>query len=240
MALASHGATVTLMARNEERLERVRDELPTPAGQRHRYLPVDFAVWTDVRDAAAEDVEANGPVSVLVNNTGGPAAGPIIDAEPESFAAAFEQHVLANQALVEVVRPGMITTRYGRIVNIISTSVVTPIRGLGVSNTIRGAVANWGRTLASELGPHGITVNNVLPGYIDTQRLATSLGRRAEAANKTLAEISEAIMASIPARRLGTPADIGEVVAFLASPAAAYVNGVNLPVDGGRLVALNR
>ena len=238
-ALAARGTTVTLMARHADTLETVRDGLPRPAGQDHTFIGVDFANWEDVRDAAAADIEANGPVAILVNNTGGPEAGPIREADPESFAAAFQQHTLTNQALVQVVQPGMIDMEYGRIINIISTSVVTPIRGLGVSNTIRGAVANWGRTLAGELGPLGITVNNVLPGYIDTERLQESMTRRAGLAGTAPDEIADVVVASIPARRLGTPADVGAVVAFLASPAAGYVNGVNLPVDGGRLVNLN-
>lgn len=238
-ALAANGAAVTVMARDAEALEAVQCTLPQPADQEHGVISVDFGRWEGVRDAVAADVEAHGPVAILVNNTGGPGAGPLESEQPERFADAFAQHVLAYQVLVQVVRPGMIEARYGRIVNIISTSVVTPIRNLGVSNTIRGAVANWGRTLAAELAPHGITVNNVLPGYIDTDRLALSLGRRAQLAGVRRDEIVEVIRSSVPAGRLGTPADVGAVVAFLASPGAGYVNGVNLPVDGGRLVALN-
>ncbi len=238
-ALAAKGAKVTLLARDAAALEAARDALPTPSGQDHDFVAVDFSDWRNVRDAAAPSIETNGPVTVLVNNTGGPAAGPIRDAEPESFAAAFEQHILTNQALVEVVQPGMIDMGHGRIVNIISTSVVTPIRHLGVSNTIRAAVANWGRTLAGELGPYGITVNNVLPGYIDTERLRTSNQRRAALSGQSVEDLAAQQEASVPIGRLGTPADIGAVVAFLASPEAAYVNGVNLPVDGGRLVVLN-
>lgn len=238
-SLANLGAAVTVMARNAEALEAIRDGLPRPLDQHHDFLAVDFGSWEDVRSAAETDVRANGHVAILVNNTGGPGAGPAREAEQESFAAAFEQHLLSGQALVQAVQPGMIDLQYGRIINIISTSVVIPIRNLGVSNTIRGAVANWGRTLAAELGPHGITVNNVLPGYIDTQRLRTSNVRRAKLAGATVEEVAAAQAESIPAGRLGTAEDIGAVVAFLASPAASYVNGVNLPVDGGRLVSLN-
>lgn len=238
-ALAARGASVTLMARRVDVLEQVCRQLPQPEGQQHGFIAVDFGRWHDVRDAAAADVAAYGPVSILVNNTGGPPPGPVVDAAPDEFAVALEQHVLAYQALVQIMRPGMIDDRYGRIINIISTSVVTPIRLLGVSNTIRGAVANWGRTLAAELGPFGITVNNILPGYIDTARLEASTTRKAELSGVTVEQLTDDIRASIPARRLGTPADIGAVVAFLASPEAGYVNGVNLPVDGGRLVSLN-
>ena len=238
-ALASAGASVTLLSRDSVALKTVRDELPRPAEQGHGFLAVDFGVWEDVRDAVVADVAANGPVAILVNNTGGPGAGSIREADPEAFAAAFEQHILSYQASVQAVQPGMADGGYGRIINIISTSVVTPIRGLGVSNTIRGAVANWARTLAAEVGGDGITVNNILPGYIDTARLQSSMSRRAELTGSTPGEIAAVVRASVPAGRLGTPEDIGAVVAFLASPAAGYVNGVNLPVDGGRLVNLN-
>lgn len=238
-ALASAGASVTLLSRDPVALETARDELPQPAEQGHGYVAVDFGAWEEVRDAVAADVAANGPVAILVNNTGGPGAGSIREADPEALAAAFEQHILSYQASVHAVQPGMADNGYGRIINIISTSVVTPIRGLGVSNTIRGAVANWGRTLAAEVGGEGITVNNILPGYIDTSRLQTSMSRRAELAGTTTEEIEDIIRASVPVGRLGSPEDIGAVVAFLASPAAGYINGVNLPVDGGRLVNLN-
>lgn len=238
-ALAARGASVTLMSRNPDALERACRGLPRPSEQDHDFLVIDFSRWQDVRDAAAGDVEQNGPVSIVVNNSGGPGAGKVSDADVESFASAFEQHVLSYQALAQTVTPGMIEMGYGRIINIISTSVVSPVRNLGVSNTIRAAVANWGRTLAAELAPYGITVNNVLPGYIDTDRLRSLMIRRAELAGVSEDEMSEIMRASVPAGRLGTPADMGAVVAFLASPDASYVNGVDLPVDGGRLVSLN-
>lgn len=238
-SLAAHGASVTLLSRDADALEAARDLLPRPAGQQHDFIAVDFADWTAVRDVVSGNIETSGPVAVLVNNTGGPGAGPIRDADPESFAAAFAQHVLSYQALVQIVQPGMIELGFGRIINIISTSVVTPIRGLGVSNTIRAAVANWARTLAAEVGTHGITVNNILPGYIDTERLSASNERRAEMAGVSVEELAAAQVSSIPVGRLGTPHDVGAVVAFLASPEAGYVSGVNLPVDGGRLVSLN-
>ena len=237
--LARHGASVTLLARSSATLESARDSLPTPVGQNHGLIAIDFASWEDVRVAAAADVEANGPVAILVNNTGGPSAGPMHEADPDSFAAAFEQHVLVNQALTKVVTPAMADEGYGRIINIISTSVMMPIRGLGVSNTIRAAVANWARTLAAELGGSGITVNNILPGYIDTDRLRATNRRRADLAGVTVEELAASQVASIPVRRLGTPADVGAAVVFLASPEAGYINGVDLPVDGGRMVSLN-
>ena len=152
--------------------------------------------------------------------------------------AAFRQHLLANQAVVAAVLPGMQRAAWGRIVNVISTSVKEPIKGLGVSNTIRGAVASWAKTLATELGPFGITVNNVLPGYTRTQRLDQILADRAKASGKPEGEIAQAMLASVPAGRFADAGEIAAAVAFLCSPAAGYINGINLPVDGGRTLSL--
>lgn len=234
---ARQGAAVTLVARHAEALEKVRSELAKDAGRTHHALQVDFSEWSDVRDAVARHAETEGPFHILLNNTGGPPAGPAFEAQPEAYAAAFGQHLLANQVLVQSLAPGMRDAGYGRIINIISTSVVTPIKGLGVSNTIRGAVANWARTLAAELAPFGITVNNILPGFVGTARLGSLIAGRAQRAGATPEEIEKQMKASVPARRFGTPEEIAAVAAFLASPGAAYVNGVNLPVDGGRLAA---
>ncbi len=233
--MARHGAEVTLMARHEEALEKVRSELPADHGQAHGYLVADFSDWQRVRDAAHEHVAAAGPVHILLNNTGGPPAGPVFEATTEALHAAFTQHVVCYEALVQAVATGMRDAGYGRIINIISISVVQPIRGLGVSNVVRGAVANWGRTLAGELGPFGITVNNLLPGYTRTARLDSLIQGRANRAGSTTQEIEQGMVANVPAGRFATPQEIGAVVAFLASPAASYVNGVNLPVDGGRV-----
>lgn len=235
--MARLGASVTLVARHPEALAQVRDELPVDAGQTHGIIQVDFSDWNAVRDAANAHVAAGSVVHILVNNTGGPPAGPAFEAEPEAYASAIALHLLCNQVLVQAVAAGMRDAGYGRIINIISTSVVTPIRGLGVSNATRGAVANWGRTLAAELGPLGITVNNVLPGFASTARLASIIKGRAARAGSTPEEIERGMIATVPAGRLGTPEEIAAVAGFLATPAAAYVNGVNLPVDGGRLAA---
>ncbi len=231
------GATITLMARNPDGLQKVLAELPLQHSQKHNFIEADFIDWQTVQKKAHQHVVAHGPVHILLNNTGGPAAGPVFEALPEDFLKAMTQHILCNQVLVQACAAGMRDAKYGRIINIISTSVMMPIRGLGVSNTIRAAVANWARTLAAELGPFGITVNNVLPGYTDTARLRSLLQGRATRAGISLEEVQKDLMASIPTRRFGTPEEIAAATAFLASPAAAYINGVNLPVDGGRLAA---
>lgn len=234
-AFAEMGASVTLLARNREALEIIAGELPTNDGQTHRALIADFSDWNNVSAVIWPFVEEHGAVHILLNNTGGPGAGPAFEAKPEQYAQAFEQHLLCNQTLAQACAGGMRDAGYGRIINIISTSVMQPIKNLGVSNTIRGAVANWAKTLASELGPFGITVNNILPGFTATARLRSLFEGKASRAGTSVENIEEQAKADIPARRLGDPAEIASVAAFLASPAASYVSGVNIPVDGGRL-----
>jgi 3-oxoacyl-[acyl-carrier protein] reductase len=178
------------------------------------------------------------PIHILVNNTGGPPPGPASDATRDAFESAFRQHLICNQILTQAVLPGMKREKYGRIVNIISTSVKQPIPGLGVSNTIRGAVASWAKTLSVELAPFGITVNNVLPGATRTQRLASLIAKKAAESHRTVADVEAEMMEEIPAKRFAEPAEVAHAIAFLASPAAAYINGINVPVDGGRTGSL--
>ena len=223
------------MARQEQGLSKVRDELSTDHEQTHGSVVADFTDWQQVRDRLGEYLGAGGPIHILLNNTGGPPAGSLFDAVPEDLAKAFSQHILCNEVLVQATVPGMRAEGYGRVINIISTSVIIPIKGLGVSNVTRGAVANWGRTLAHELGPDGITVNNILPGYTGTARLDSLIKRRADKTGSSVEQVKQNMVASVPLGRFARPQEIGSVAAFLASPAASYINGVNLPIDGGRL-----
>lgn len=234
--LARLGAGVTVIARDENALRNLCKELPTgdaPA-QRHTYLAADFADPRILEAKIKQALSREGAVHILVNNTGGPPAGTALDADPKDFLQAFSNHLICNQILVQALVPGMKQSGYGRIINIISTSVIQPIRGLGVSNTIRGAVANWGRILAAELAPSGITVNNILPGYTDTARLRSLLQTKSEKAGVTREEFERQIIQAIPLGRYARPEEIAAVVGFLATPAASYLTGVNLPVDGGR------
>ena len=234
--LADLGANVILLARNAEALQRVLETLPRSDDQVHRCLVADFAKPDEVR-AVAEEVAAQ-PCEILVNNTGGPPGGPAIDAEVSQYEQAFRLHLVANQLLTQTLVPGMKSLRYGRIINVISTSVKQPIVGLGVSNTIRGAVASWAKTLATELGPFGITVNNVLPGFTDTARLHTIIEQRAAKTGLSESEVADRMRDSVPAQRFGEAAEVGGAIAFLATPAAGYINGINLPIDGGRTTCL--
>lgn len=238
LRLADLGAAVTLMARDEAALNRVRGELSTGAGQTHDVLVADFSRPASVREAIGRRLSAGGTLDVLVNNTGGPSSGPIVEAEPESFLRAIEMHVVCNQILLQAVLPGMKQSRFGRVINIISTSVKEPIPGLGVSNTTRWAVAAWAKTVAGEVAPFGITVNNVLPGYTDTARLASLIAKKARAAGVTEAAARAEIIARIPMGRLAEAREIAAAVGFLASPAASYITGINVPVDGGRIASL--
>lgn len=231
--LASLGATCILLARNKEKLKAVISELPIPNQQSHTHEVADFSDPEAVRLAAAKVVERF-PVTILINNTGGPAAGPITDAAPEAFEDAFRRHVICNQLLVNAVLPGMKEMGYGRIINVISTSVKTPLSNLGVSNTIRAAVAGWAKTLANEIGSFGITVNNVLPGSTYTGRLKALMKQNALVSGQSIDEVEKQMKEAIPLKRIGRPEEIAQAVAFLASPAASYVNGVSLPVDGGK------
>lgn len=239
LELARLGASVTVLARSADKLAQVVSTLPqTGAGQRHQWRSVDMLDTVALQQAAAS-IAAQATVHILINNTGGPPGGSANEASPAAFEAAFRQHVLAGQTLLQAVLPGMRGAGYGRIVNVISTSVKEPIAGLGVSNTVRAAVAGWAKTLAGELAADGITVNNVLPGYTRTNRLDSLLQAKADASGQSVQEVAQTLLATVPARRFGEAAEVAAVVAFLCTPAAGYVNGVSIAVDGGRTRALS-
>ncbi len=235
--LSKLGAEVTLVARSAELLTHVLDSLDRSQGQRHSFIVADFTQLYEL-EKKIEALALQKTIHIVVNNTGGPAAGPLTTAAPEAFLRAFRMHVLASHIIMQQVLEGMKRAGYGRFINIISTSVKSPIPGLGVSNTIRGAMANWAKTLASEVAPYGITVNNVLPGATRTQRLKEVIASKAAHTGRSIEEETQAWQATIPAGRFGEPHELGSVIAFLASPAAAYVNGTNIPVDGGRTPCL--
>lgn len=228
--LALQGARCILMARNEELLKERIHQLP---GAGHQYAVADFSDPAQVKEVVAGLV-SDQTIHILINNTGGPAAGWIAEANPDSFESAFRQHVICNHILATAVIPGMKSDGYGRIINIISTSVRIPIALLGVSNTIRAATASWAKTLSNEVGAFGITVNSILPGFTDTQRLRSLIATNAQRSGQSEADVEAGMIQTIPAKRFGRAEEIAAVAAFLASPAASYVNGVSIPVDGGK------
>lgn len=235
--LAALGANVTLMARTESDLREAMLALDTTQGQQHRFIVVDFSDSQGLLGAVTTLLEGQ-MIHILVNNTGGPAGGPITEARGEAFLSTYHNHLICNQLLAQAVLPGMKAEAYGRIINIISTSVKEPLDGLGVSNTTRWAVAAWAKTWANEVGQFGITVNNVLPGFTRTGRLEEIIEKRASANASTREAVEAQFKNQVPMRRFAEPSEVAAAVAFLASPAAAYINGINLPVDGGRTKSL--
>lgn len=236
--LAKMGAEIILLARNPERLESVVRELSCDHEQKHEMILADFSDPAQVKQGIDRFVIEKKSADILINNTGGPPGGLAIEANINEFLAAFNAHLICNQVLAQALVHGMKKNGFGRIINIISTSVKQPIAGLGVSNTIRGAVASWAKTLAGELGPYGITVNNLLPGMTRTTRLDSIISSKAEKTGKTTEQVTKKLLETIPVGRFADPHEIANVVSFLASPAAGYVNGINVPVDGGRTLSL--
>lgn len=236
-AMAELGANIILLARNKEKLAAAVTALPASGSQTHSFLVADFADTEAVKNVVADFVAQN-PIHILVNNTGGPPGGPITEATEDAFLDAYKNHLVNNQNLAQLVFPGMKAAGFGRIINIISTSVKIPLAGLGVSNTVRGAVGNWAKTWANEVGQHNITVNNVLPGATETERLKSIIANKAARTGKTEKEIAAQMAGQVPMQRFAKPEEVANAVAFLASPAASYINGINVPVDGGRTGSL--
>jgi 3-oxoacyl-[acyl-carrier protein] reductase len=233
--LASMGCKVTCLARTEEKLQKVLDGLP---GDGHHALICDVSDREDLAKKVSDSISENGDFHILICNSGGPKGGPLLESSVETFVSGFENHVLVNMLLTKLVAPGMKKANFGRIVNIISTSVKAPIPNLGVSNTIRGAVANLAKSLSAELAPFGITVNNVLPGYTETPRLEALLSGAAKKTGKSLKDVTEEWRNRVPSKRFGQPEEVASAVAYLASPVAGYISGINIPVDGGRTQSL--
>ncbi|AUP78399.1 SDR family oxidoreductase [Flavivirga eckloniae] len=236
IALAQEGVNVTLVARNREKLKAVLSELPEH--RNHSFIVADFSDPRDLQEKVIKFINQNHGFHILINNTGGPRSGNILTASLDEFENAFVQHLKCNHVLAQATIPFMKEEGFGRIVNIISTSVKEPIPGLGVSNTIRGAVGNWSKTLSEEVAPFGITVNNVLPGFTETERLSEIIKIKAKNEDTTVEEMTKTMKGHTPVKRFAKPEETANVVTFLASEVAGYVNGINLPVDGGRTKSL--
>lgn len=236
--LANKGAQVVLVARDEQKLAQKVSELSTPNNQVHSYIAADFTQPELLKSKLENWVGQGNKANILVNNTGGPKGGLIINAETAEFLDAFNQHLICNHILVQALYKGMVETGYGRIINVISTSVKQPLPNLGVSNTIRGAVANWSKTLANELGQYGITVNNVLPGATNTGRLQSIAENKAQKTGESTSDIFDEMAKESPMQRIAEPIEVANAIVFLASPEASYINGINVPVDGGRTKSL--
>lgn len=232
-ALAEEGVKILLVSRSKDKLESLKDSL---TGEGHDIFPADLSSDADVQKLVEHIGTAQ--IDIVINNTGGPAPGPISEASIEAFEKAIKMHLHASHKIMQAALPHMKQQQYGRFINVISTSVKIPIPGLGVSNTTRGAMASWSKTLSSEVAPYGITVNNILPGAIETGRLEAIIKSQAEKAGISEEQSSQRWADSIPAGRFGQPREIGDLAAFLSSEKAAYITGVSIQVDGGRTGAL--
>ncbi|TKK71721.1 SDR family oxidoreductase [Ilyomonas limi] len=232
--LALLGANVIAVSRSEEKLQTIVSNFDTSKGQQHSYLAMDLSNPDAVKEKVNAFIAEGNVIHILINNAGGPPSAPMIDTDAAEIEKAFRTHVISSHVLAQAVVPGMKNAGFGRIVNIVSTSVKQPINGLGISNLVRAAVANWAKTLANEISRFEITVNNVLPGYTNTDRLNYLFSKQAKEQSVAKEDILQKNESAIPAGRIGEPAEFGAAVAFLCSPAAAYINGINLPVDGGR------
>ncbi|MBM2813494.1 MAG: putative short-chain dehydrogenase/reductase [Ignavibacteria bacterium] len=236
--LAEMDASVILLARSEEKLKKILESLKCSKKQEHSYIVADLSDPESARSKVESILATRKSIEILINNTGGPAPGEILKAAPEAFLQAFGQQLIASHVLTQLLVDGMKRSGFGRIINIISVGLRQPIDDLGVSNTIRGAVGSWAKTLSRELAAFGITVNNILPGYTKTERLDSLLEKRAENEGISKIEAENKISSLIPANRVGRPEEIAYAACFLASAEASYINGVNLPVDGGFLRCL--
>jgi 3-oxoacyl-[acyl-carrier protein] reductase len=236
--LALMGANVIAASRDENKLRAAIQKLDTSKGQQHNFLVMDLSNPDAVKQTVSSFLAKDNVIHILINNAGGPPSAPMIETDAAEIEKAFRTHLISSHVIAQLVFPGMKKAGFGRLVNITSASVKQPINGLGISNTVRAAVANWAKTLANEISSFGITVNNVLPGYTNTDRVDYLFEKQAAEQGINKDDIFKRMAASIPAGRLGEPAEFGAAVAFLCSPAAAYINGINLPVDGGRTGSL--
>jgi len=234
LAIAELGAEITVLARSEGPLAELVEELLAQGATAARYLVADLDDHDGLIASLSDHLHRHGPIHIVVNNTGGPPGGPLLNAEPAAIMAALNRHIIATHLIMQTVLPGMREAGFGRFIQVLSTSVREPIPNLGVSNLTRAAVASWAKTLSRELPP-GVTINNVLPGFTDTQRLGELGTGIAARTGKTMDEVRAGWLAQVPEGRLAEPSELGAVIAFLASPAASFVRGTSIPVDGGRL-----
>ena len=230
--LANSGASVCLMARNESRLKEIVSQLPD--SNNHSYLVVDFSKFEDFKIKIEEYVK-NNQVDILINNTQGPPAGNSLSKNIDSYQEAFDLLFKSVVYTTSLVIPGMQKNKWGRIINVTSVSVKEPLNYLVLSNSIRSAVVAWAKSLSVDLGPDGLTVNSILTGYFDTERIKELNKEKSKSLNISEAEVLDKMKSLVPASRLGRPEEYGYLVSFLSSDNAAYINGASIPIDGGLL-----
>ncbi|XLS29852.1 SDR family oxidoreductase [Flavobacteriaceae bacterium M23B6Z8] len=234
LQLAACGASVTLMSRNKEKLVAVLNELDTSKQQKHGYLVVDFNNFGSFKTIITQFLSENS-IDILVNNTQGPPSGSVLDKTPDDYQQAFDllfQNIVAT-TLTAI--QAMKENQYGRVINVASVSVKEPLSHLALSNAIRSALVSWSKTLATEVAKDRITVNTILTGYFNTERLEGLLHTKAEASGASFESIKKEKEAEVPSNRFGNPEEYGYLAAFLASDLASYITGANIPIDGGLL-----
>ena len=235
--LAESGASVTLMSHSEEKLHHIVAELPTDQGQQHQYLAVDFNNFKDYKKVISTYFE-NNTVDILVNNTQGPSAGSALEKKVDDYQEAFDLLFKTVVFTTELALQSMMQKNWGRIINVASVSVKEPLSYLALSNSIRAAVVTWAKSLATDVGKHNITVNSVLTGYFDTDRIAQLNAKKAEQLGVEQSQVRKDMESRVALQRIGNPKEYGYLATFLASDNAAYITGTNIPIDGGLLKSL--
>ena len=232
-SMAKTGADVIICSRNKDALVEFCDELMGMGAKSAKPLPLDLENTENVEKSITKLLN-DGPIHILINNVSGPPGGPLLNVELSEFEPAFKRHLHAAHTITRMLVPGMEEAGIGRIVNIISTSVREPIDNIGLSNTLRGAMASWSKSLSREL-PACITINNILPGFTDTSRLNSLAKSISEKTGKTIPEIQENWMNQVPIGRLIDPQETALAATFLCLPTSGGIRGVSLAVDGGRM-----
>ena len=235
--LAESGASVTLMARNEEKLKTIIAKLPVSEGQKHNYLLIDFNEFDDYKKTISRFFETH-EIDILVNNTQGPKAGGVMDIEVSDYQEAFDLLFKSIVFTTQLALPQMIKNKWGRIINVASISVKEPLSYLALSNSIRAAMVTWAKTLATDIAQHQITVNSILTGYFDTERIKDLNTTKALQLGISTDEVRHNMEQQVPMKRIGDPKEYAFLVAFLASEQASYITGTQIPIDGGLLKSL--
>ncbi|UJH66537.1 SDR family oxidoreductase [Allomuricauda sp. SCSIO 65647] len=235
--LAASGASVTLMSRSKEKLKNLIDHLSTDKGQKHQYLAVDFTDFKGYQEILERYFEKNS-IDILINNTQGPEAGGALEKRVVDYQQAFDLLFKTVVFTTELALEQMQKNQWGRIINVASISVKEPLSYLALSNSIRAAVVTWAKSLSFDVAREGITVNNILTGYFDTERIAQLNAKKAEKLGVPQAEVRSTMENQVPVKRIGDPKEYGYLVAFLASQQASYITGTNIPIDGGLLKSL--
>ncbi|MEO0506624.1 MAG: SDR family oxidoreductase [Bacteroidota bacterium] len=235
--LAESGAKVTLLSRTEEKLQKVVSSLPTPTGQMHQYLAVDFSDFASFSERIKEFFEEN-TIDILVNNTQGPPAGGALEQSVDTYQNAFDLLFKSVALTTELALNHMMQQKWGRVITVSSISIKEPLNYLALSNSIRSAVVAWAKSLAYDVAPHGITVNNVLTGYFDTDRIAQLNATKAEKMGVEASEVRKTMEEQVPMKRIGDPVEFAYLATFLASEKSAYITGTNIPIDGGLLKSM--